>query len=265
MPGCSPRVKKLLSHDLFAKWNSKKTITGEDEDEETELQYLTEIRNVRDKQTDLFERIKRLPKKARSTRQLASEPAVQNFPALLTYFRQGKLDKFFLGATGQNPTVELDFMTAAKILKPADAKESRQAIPREFYDLLDKNKAAFVTATTADAELAEATHRGSPSDSFILKRLKDKAVRRCPQYTEDDEEFVGKVIRLVEDGMLPKLTAKKVAAALKLPENLPPLKVLGVLRHSIKREFFQASPAAHASQALAPREVILSSFLVSSP
>lgn len=257
--------EEIISHDLFAKWNSKKTITGEDEDEETELQYLTEIRNIRDKQTDLFERIKRLPKKARSSRLLASEPAVHNFPGLLTYFRQGKLDKFFLAATGQHPTFELDFMTAAKILKPADTKEPRQSIPCEFYDLLDKNKAAFVTATTADAEQAEATHRGSPSDAFILKRIKDRTVRQCPQFTEDDEEFVGKVIRLIEDGLLPKPTSKKVAASLKLAENLHPLKVLAVLRHTIKREFFQASPAAHASQALAPREVILSSFLIQPP
>ena len=29
--------EEIVSHDLFAKWNSKKTITGEDEDEETEL------------------------------------------------------------------------------------------------------------------------------------------------------------------------------------------------------------------------------------
>src|SRR6266542_1957334 len=56
--------EEIVSHDLFAKWNSKKTITGEDEDEETELKFLTEIRAVRDKQPDLFERIKRLPKKA---------------------------------------------------------------------------------------------------------------------------------------------------------------------------------------------------------
>ena len=132
--------EEIVSHDLFAKWNSKKTITGEDEDEETELKFLTEIRTVRDKQPDLFERIKRLPKKARSTRTLSAEPAVQNFPALLTYFRQGKLDKFFLGASGSQPTAELDFMSAAKILKPADPKEPRQSIPREFYDLLDKNK-----------------------------------------------------------------------------------------------------------------------------
>ncbi|HMH79025.1 MAG TPA: hypothetical protein VK514_02320 [Candidatus Acidoferrum sp.] len=252
---------EIVSHDLFAKWNSKKTITGEDENEETELKFLTEIRSVRDKQSDLFERIKRLPKKARSTRVLSAEPAVQNFPALLTYFRQGKLDKFFLGASGSQPTAELDFMSAAKILKPVDTKEARQSIPREFYELLDKNKAAFVTATTADAEQAASTHRGSPNDAYMSKRLKDNAVHfRCQQFTEDDEEFVGKVIRLLEEGALPKRTTKKIAAALK--KEIQPLKVLAILRRDIAQELFQASAAAHASQALAPREVILSSWLV---
>ncbi|MEI6394909.1 MAG: hypothetical protein WCT12_27855 [Verrucomicrobiota bacterium] len=43
------------------------------------------------------------------------------------------------------------------------------------------------------------------------------------QFSEGDEEFVGKVIRLLEDGSLPKATAKKVAASLKKPENLPQL------------------------------------------
>ena len=96
-----------------------------------------------------------------------------------------------------------------------------------------------------------------------MKRLKDKAVRRCPQFTEDDEEFVGKVIRLLEDGSLPKAHRQRKSPTLK--KEIQPLKVLAILRRDIKREFFQASPAAHASQALAPREVILSSFLVQPP
>ncbi len=252
--------EEIKSQNLFSRLNSKKTITGEDEDEETELNFLTEIRAIRDKQPELFERIKRLPRKARSTRVLSAEPAVQNFPALLTYFRQGKLDKFFLGASGNQPTTELDFMSSAKILKPADIKEVCESIPPNFYDLLDKNKAAFVTATTAEAEQAEATHRGDRNAAYILKRLKPKEIRRCPQFTEDDEEFVGKVIRLVDEGSLPKRTAKELAAKLKDEDH--PLKVLAILRHEIKREFFQSSPAAHASQTNFPREVILSSFLV---
>jgi hypothetical protein len=155
-------------------------------------------------------------------------------------------------------------MSAAKILKPADPNEPLQPIPpREFYDLLDRNKAAFVIATAADAEQAESTHRGSPNDAYILKRLKDKAVRRCPQFTEDDEEFVAKVIRLLEDGALPEATAKKVATALK--KEIEPLKLLAILRRHVKHELFQTNPAARASQALAPREVILSSYLVQEP
>jgi len=253
-------AEEIVSHDLFARWNSKKTITGEDENEETELKFLTEIRTIRDKQPNLFERIKRLPKKARSSRILTTEPTVQNFPGLLTYFRQGKLDKFFVGASGNQPVTELDFMSAAKILKPADTTEARQSIPSAFYELLDKNKAAFVTATSAEAEFAEESHRGDRNAAYILKRIKAREIRRCQQFTEDDEEFVGRIIRLTEEGSLPKRTAKELAA--KLKTEIEPLKVLAILRRDIKSELFQAAPTAHSSQGLSPREVILSSYLV---
>jgi superfamily II DNA or RNA helicase len=255
--------EEVISHDLFAKWNSKKTITGEDENEETELKFLSEIREVRDMNPALFERIKRLPKKARSTRMLSSTPEAVQFPALISYFRQGKLDKFFLSGAGSLPTSELDFISAANILRPGDTHELRQSISKYFYDLLDKNKTAFVIATTAEPQQDETSFRGSPHDAYLLKRLKERALRRCPQFTEDDEDFVSKVIRLLEEGSLPKPLTKKLAARLK--REIEPLKVLAILRHDIKHEFFQASPIVNASQALAFREVILSSFLSQRP
>jgi hypothetical protein len=129
-------------------------------------------------------------------------------------------------------------------------------------EVVDKTLLAHVVDDLARGVIRPYTHRGNPNDAYILKRLKNKAVRRSQQFTEDDEEFVGKVIRLVEDGLLPRATAKRVATSLRKPDSLPPLKVLAVLRRDIKPEFFQASPIASASQALAPREVILSSYLV---
>src|SRR5208282_5839537 len=103
--------EEIKSHDLFAKLTSKKTITGEDDEEESELEYLTEIREVRDKDPDLFTRIKRLPKKARSTKFVpaGNTAGEKQFPSLLTYFRQGRLDKFFLAQPGDTGTLELDF------------------------------------------------------------------------------------------------------------------------------------------------------------
>ena len=45
-------------HSLFSKILSKKMIEGEENDEETELKYLQEIRKIRDEKPDLFEKIK---------------------------------------------------------------------------------------------------------------------------------------------------------------------------------------------------------------
>ncbi len=86
--------EEIKSHDLFSRLLSKKTITGEDETEESELKYLQVIRRVRDQEPDTFARIKNLPKKARTARTLSPSP----HPDLLTYFRKGKLQKFFIAA-----------------------------------------------------------------------------------------------------------------------------------------------------------------------
>ena len=250
----------IKSQSLFSRLNSKETITGENGDEESELKYLAEIREVRDKNPELFERVKRLPKKARSTRILPADSVVKKHPALFTYFRRGKLDKFFLTPPASAETGEIDFFTAAKILKPADPKEVRQAIPREFYGLLEQNKSNFHAATSLETEQAELAHRDRHA-ATVLKRLRAKEVRRCPQFTDDDEEFVGTVIRLLEDGVLPKRTTQKIAEALKTEDQ--PLTILHLLRRVIPQEFLAATPP-RSTQGSAPREVILSSFLVKS-
>ena len=188
-------------------------------------------------------------------------PAKQ-LPALLTYFRREKLDKFFLAPPASADATTVDFFTAAKILKPADSQETRQNISREFYALLDQNKKNFLAATGAEAEQAESSHRGDRNAATVLKRLRAKDVRRCPQFTDDDEEFVGKVIHLLEDGALPKRTAQKIADALKT--EIQPLNVLHILRRGIPHEFLLAAPT-HTSHGNAPREVILSAYLVQAP
>ncbi|HOT74096.1 MAG TPA: helicase-related protein, partial [Anaerohalosphaeraceae bacterium] len=53
------------SHELFNRLISKQTLEGEEGAEESELKYLQVIRSIREKEPDLFETIKYLPKKAR--------------------------------------------------------------------------------------------------------------------------------------------------------------------------------------------------------
>jgi hypothetical protein len=79
-------------------------------------------------------------------------------------------------------------------------------------------------------------------------------------YTEDDEEFIRKVIRLLEDGALPRPTLKKLSAAFKAEAQ--PLKLVGIMRRDIPPAFFQASRAEGVQHSFKPREVILSEYFM---
>ena len=252
--------EEIKSHDLFAKLTSKKTITGEDEEEESELEYLTEIRSVRDENPELFTRIKRLPKKARSTRETETDES--SLPSLVTYFRQGKLDKFFRSHSDKPDAQELDFFQTAKTLKPSVISEKRKNIPTDFYSLLDKSKQAFESVTAAEHEDWPSGRGGGQNDAYILKRLKAKEISRYHGYTEEDELFIQRVKQLLTDGALPRPTTKKVAEALK--KEIDPLKVLGILRRDISTLFLQPTRAQESAYIFNPREVILSSYLVRS-
>jgi len=243
--------EEIKSHDLFARLTSKRTITGEDEDEESELRYLRIIRNIRDDDPDLFEKIKRLPKKARTAREYDGDSR-----NLLTYFRKGKLQKFYRSNGGT--TEEFDFFSAAKYLE-VDKNTRRETIGANYYELLERNKKAFALTTTE--EVPETKIKGGrDSASFVLKVLKSNQVKHFKGYTDDDELYIMKVMNLIEEGGLPKQTAKTLVKELSKETN--PLKILAKLKSNIAPEFFKEPVAESSAQTVGPREVILSEYLI---
>jgi superfamily II DNA or RNA helicase len=251
--------EEVKSHSLFAQLNSRATITGENGIEESELEFLMEIRKVRDEHPQLFERIKRLPKKARSSRMPGPIEGLGDvWPTLLTYFRKGRLDKFFLADAKTPQAREVNFFAAAKILRPVAAEERGFVGYPAFYPLLDKNKDAFRNAT-ADEPIEGHTISSRSNDSYILKRLRAKEISKAPEFTDEDDAFVKDTARLFTDGAVPRATSKTLAGLLKNEAN--PLKLLGILRRHIRPELFSHTMAA-TRQAAGPREVILSSYLV---
>ena len=136
--------EEVSSFELFERLNSKEVIEG-DEQEESELKYLSEIRNIRDNAPDLFEKIKHLPKKARSAKihnvDLSAKTSAQaGKESVLTFFRKGKLRKIFI--SDYESTKELDFFQTVEILK-ANNDTKREKLEKRYYDYLDKNKNAF--------------------------------------------------------------------------------------------------------------------------
>jgi len=240
-------------HELFDRLVSKKTITGEDGEEESSLKYLQVIRDIRDNNPDLFEQIKRLPKKARTARK-ESEKGNR----LLTYFRKGKLQKFYQGGTGK--PVELDFLAAAHILETTPAIK-RMKLDEGFYDLLDKNKKAFVYATIDD--LPDVKLKGGRDTATRLLKIL-RAVQDFRQFTEEQELFLKKVMRQLEEGGLPRQTAKTVLKEMNtvIKKEVKPLKMLAVLQKNIPAELLEGHLAESAAKTAGPREVILSEYLI---
>jgi len=242
------------SHELFNRLISKQTLEGEEGAEESELKYLHVIKELRDKAPDLFEKIKHLPKKARTAKHSA-----EYANSLITYFRRGKLQKFFK-ADRKNVAEEMGFVSAAKLLE-SRPDETKEKLPEQFYDLLDKNKEAFILATTE--EMPHHWHRsGHDSAANILKILK-ATIKNTQKLTEDQELYLKKVLTQLEEGGLPKQTTKKTLKALDALENeiMNPLKILAVLQMNIPERFLAEHDAERHPQSSGKREVILSTYL----
>ena len=241
--------EEIESFTLFSRLSSSKTITGEDDQEDSELKYLQVIRQIRDDEPQVYEQIKRLPKKARTSRTHDSSEE-----ALITYFRKGKLHKFFRASGGENG--ELDFFSAAKILEALPTAK-RQAIGGSFYKLLEDNKKEFAFATIEEMPEVKAKG-GRDSATMILRILRSNEIKHFPKFTDEDEMYIKRVIQILEVGGLPATTTKRLVRELK--EETNPLRILGKLRLNIPEKFFEPQNVS-AAQTSGPREVILSEYL----
>jgi len=242
------------SHELFNRLISKKTLTGEDEAEESELKYLQVIKNIRDKNPDLFEKIKRIPRKART-----AKANNNNKDSLLTYFRRGKIQKFFMA--DMNPDAqELDFMHAANKLE-STIDEKKQKLPQAFYHFLDKNKEAFIFATIE--EISEPRKRRGRDSAMQMVKILKATLKNTQQLTDEQELYLKQVLVQLEEGGLPKQTAKESLKALNaLKQDLMnPFKVLATLHSQIPERLLEGHYAEQNPRAFGKREVILSLYL----
>ncbi|URA10892.1 helicase-related protein [Thermospira aquatica] len=264
------------SHELFDRLTSQKTLEGDEDLQESELKYLNIIKDIRQKDPYLFDRIKKLPKKARTAKKYPEEVQkdAQDTPnhkellfsptqnACITYFRRGKLQKFFLVKSGEETAREIDFITAARILE-STPDEKKITLPEERYDMLDKNKQAFLQETTE--ETSEPQKGGGRDSAYEIRRILKACLQNTQQLTEEQEAYLRKVLERLEEGAIIKSTIKKTLRALNnLSQDAEnPLTVLNVLRSNISDHILKNHYAEENEDKDLPkkREVILSLYL----
>jgi len=253
----------VSSHELFDKLISRKTITAEDEAEQSELAYLKVIEEIRDKNPDLFEKIKRLPKKARSAKKLlGTEESIAKPCSLITYFRKGKIQKFFLASKEEESPIELDFLQAARILE-SKPNEKRVKLPDSYYELLAENKKAFDKAVS-DEEMEPPQKKGKDISKDLLKIIR-ATLRNSKQLTEEQEEYLNRLKTQTEEGAIPKKTIRQAIKELQnlKDEIINPLKVVSILQKQIPSVFLKEHyvESLRNYSGTGQREVILSLYL----
>ncbi|MBI1876717.1 MAG: helicase [Chloroflexi bacterium] len=250
---------ELFGDRLYKKLTSKESFTGEEEEMRSELEYLRLIQQIRDDNPTVFEKIKRLPKKARSSRRLMDQNLSELAPTtdhLLTFFRKGQLKKFFL--TNGAETKELTFLEAVDLLQ-CDPATPRQAIPPAYYDFLTQNKAAF-DQITSPALLESGQSGGQSNEKYIIKRLKAKDLKFFKGFTDDDEAYLNVILQAFEAGIMPKNTSKRLKT--ELETELNPLKVLAILKKNIPAALIAAPQFTQRTTTGEQGEVILSEYFV---
>ncbi len=242
---------ELFGDTLYKKLTSKKTYEQDDEDYKSELEYLKYVRDIRDNDPELFEKIKRLPKKARS-----AKGEKYKSDGLITFFRKGKLKKFIY--TDGSRTKELPFFDAVEIFK-SESESSRELIPAGYYDFLKKNKTEFDSITSDEVAEAKESRGGMSNERYVVQRLKVKEFRRHATFTDDDEEFIQAVTEKYSEGVIPKNITRRIKR--QIERDIEPLKTLAVLKREIPSRLLGIRYTGRQGEFISEREIVLSEWL----
>lgn len=250
--------EEIESHELsgrganfYKRLNDKNGFNDEDENAESELKYLNIIRDVRDKDPALFDKIKRLPKKARTASVSKKMPN-----ALISFFRRGALKKFVYSDALKSE--EIDFMTAAKAFE-CGKDQVKKSTPANFFDLLKSNK-AYLDGLAAAEDLTPVANSGRSNEAKLQKDVMF-LLRDTSQYTEEDEEFLRELSEALEMGSVPKKTVQEAKKALDKQRDilLENIKAVHFLKSWFSKCVYSRNNTANHNVKDA-REIILSEY-----
>lgn len=197
--------EEVSTHELFKRMTT--IIDDEDEEISSELSYLKAIRDIRDKDKELFEKIKNYPKKIKIGR------TKENVDGLITFFRKGYLKKFYISTSEE--TKEITFEQAIDYVKTVKSEQGKK-VKSDYYNLLKANKLAFDESQKEDNnnEVTSINKKGSSNAKNIIKVLKE-CLKMETNFTDIELDNINKIINLLENGELPVRIVKDGNKAIK--------------------------------------------------
>lgn len=244
--------EEIEQYELFDKLNSKSST--EEEETESPLFYLKEIRDVKENDPSLFNRITALPLKAKSAKKASDDKR-----GVLTYIKKGKTEKIYLCNEKFEPE-EIDFLEAAKLLKTDPSEKQTGYDLKQFYELIGANQGRFREDMAEETD--DSAVRGAGAASSKLTKQVKFLLKSFDVLLRNEREFLEKLLDSLEEGALPKqtiTTANKLAEEALEKNDLP--SALKALMKSIPVNLLSGHIAEVNEQRFTKEEVILSEYL----
>ena len=241
----------LFGSNLYENLNKKEFYEEDDDVSNSELKFLKIIRDIRDNNKDLYQKIALMPKKSRSSKKFKTK-----HNALISFFRKGKLKKFLISDKDNKPK-ELTFIEAIKILESSE-KDKREKLDKQFFNLLKTNKDYF-DEILYNVETENTQRRGLSTERILIETL--KSLKKEKSFKDEDHQLRNKLLRVFEDGIIARMRAKEIKNELDKEKTTDALKILNIYRKHISEKFLDESLKEKVIYG-GKREIILSEYLI---
>ncbi len=201
--------EEVSSQKLFQDLN--KDLSEDEEGSNPELAYLAIIRQIRDNDPTLFEKIKRLPKKAK-TGKISDKISDE---ATISFIRKGYLKTFFLA--DKEKTEQISFLDAVSYFR-CEPDEKRINVGKNYFEHYEANNDAFDKSLSEEEVITTDRKVASANDQKILRYLRALLVS-VKTFTEEQEENIKKMIEAWENGDIPAADTKNILKSIKNIED----------------------------------------------
>lgn len=199
--------EEVSSQKLFQDLNQD---LGDEESASPELAYLAIIRQVRDNNVTLFEKIKRLPRKAKTGRCYAK---IKD-DATLSFIRKGYLKTFFISENEM--TNQISFLDAILYLK-CNPDEERLSVGKKYFDHYDANNNAFDESLTEEDVITTTRPAVAANDQKLIRYL--RGLLSIKEFTDEQEDKIKQMIEIWETGDIPSSDTKNILKSIKNIED----------------------------------------------
>lgn len=197
--------EQVSSQKLFQDLNAD--LNADEESSNPELAYLAIIRQIRDNDVNLFDKIKKLPKKAKTGRN--SDKVKED--STISFIRKGFIKSFFI--TGETETRQISFMDAVSYLK-CEPDEPKLSVGKKYFEHYDSNNDAFDESLTVEEVITTSRPAVAANDQKMIRYLR-ALLQTIRTFTDDEEEKIKRMIEIWENGDVPSNDTKNIIKSIK--------------------------------------------------